>query len=71
MALPDHCPIREGRERRRELEEEKVATISMNGGYAINTDAGYNFNVIKKVEKNHELYKIYFNGMFIIYLLYF
>lgn len=51
----------------------------MNGIYAIKTDAGYNFIVTtlereknkKWNKKNQELYKIYFNGMFIIYLLYF
>lgn len=40
--------------------------------YATKIDAGYNFIVIQKREKKYqELYKIYFNGMFIIYLLYF
>lgn len=48
----------------------------MNGDYAIKTDAGYTFIVttLKREKKNKEykeLYKIYFNGMFIIYLFYF
>lgn len=64
----------QGRKRlKTETEEEKVTTITLNGVYAIKTDAGYNFNVItqEKNKNNQELYKIYFNGMFIIYLLYF
>lgn len=42
--------------------------------YATKGDSGYNFIVIQKKRGKkiyQELYKIYFNGMFIIYLLYF